>query len=105
MEAYNVRKKIFKCCITLFSGLAMSTHAATLQALTDEQLSETTGQALMSLTYIAPTDTANLEARAQVGDSTVGFYKLGLEATVELNANIKKLQLGCGVPMEVVLVI
>ncbi|EPH36751.1 hypothetical protein L291_1341 [Acinetobacter guillouiae MSP4-18] len=73
-----------------------TTHAATLQALTDEQLSETTGQALMSLTYIAPTDTANLEARRTGGDSTVGFYKLGLEATVELNANIKKLQLGCG---------
>ncbi|ENU57329.1 hypothetical protein [Acinetobacter guillouiae] len=90
-------RKYLSVVLLILSVLAMSTtHAATLQALTDEQLSETTGQALMSLTYIAPTDTANLEARRTGGDSTVGFYKLGLEATVELNANIKKLQLGCG---------
>ncbi|MFW2176086.1 hypothetical protein ACG95N_21610 [Acinetobacter guillouiae] len=90
-------RKYLSVVLLILSVLAMSTtHAANLQALTDEQLSETTGQALMSLTYIAPTDTANLEARRTGGDSTVGFYKLGLEATVELNANIKKLQLGCG---------
>ncbi|WP_314339796.1 hypothetical protein [Acinetobacter guillouiae] len=90
-------RKYLSVVLLILSVLAMSTtHAATLQALTDEQLSEMTGQALMSLTYIAPTDTANLEARRTGGDSTVGFYKLGLEATVELNANIKKLQLGCG---------
>ncbi|MDC5073058.1 hypothetical protein NRA08_18460, partial [Acinetobacter baumannii] len=28
--------------------------------------------------------------------SNVGFYKLGLEAELEINANIRKLQLGCG---------
>lgn len=90
-------RKYLNVVLLILSVLAMSmTHAATLQALTDEQLSETTGQALMSLSYIAPTDIANLEARRTGGDSSVGFYKLGLEANVELNANIKKLQLGCG---------
>jgi len=62
-----------------------------LQSLSDSEMSATTGQALMSLSYIAPTDQANLDTS---GD--VGFYKLGLEAKIEINANIKKLQLGCG---------
>ncbi|SPL71092.1 hypothetical protein [Acinetobacter stercoris] len=38
----------------------------------------------------------NLETSRSGGDRTVGFYKLGLDAELELNANIKKLQLGCG---------
>ncbi|WP_151798759.1 hypothetical protein [Acinetobacter bereziniae] len=89
--------KYLNVALLVFSGLTMaSSDAATLQPLSDQQLSETTGQALMSLSYLAPTDTTNLEARRAGGDSSVGFYKLGLEATVELNANIKKLQLGCG---------
>ena len=89
--------KYLNVALLVFSGLTMaSSYAATLQPLSDQQLSETTGQALMSLSYLAPTDTTNLEARRAGGDSSVGFYKLGLEATVELNANIKKLQLGCG---------
>ena len=71
-------------------------QAGTLHQMSDEQLSETTGQALMSLSYIAPNDSANLESKRVGGDSNIGFYKLGLEAELELNANIKKLQLGCG---------
>ena len=87
--------------LTLFtlSAFAMPlTHATstTLVSLSDEQLSEATGQALMSLSYIAPTDTANLERQRVGGNTNIGFYKLGLEAELELNANIKKLQLGCG---------
>ena len=67
-------RKYLNVVLLILSVLAMSmTHAATLQALTDEQLSETTGQALMSLSYIAPTDIANLEARRTGGDSSVGF--------------------------------
>ena len=66
-----------------------------LSVMTDEQMSETTGQALMSLSYISPTDSANLQSKNAPG-SNIGFYKLGMEAELELNANIKKLQLGCG---------
>ncbi|NJG87356.1 hypothetical protein, partial [Salmonella enterica] len=66
------------------------------QRLTDEQLSETTGQALMSLSYTSPTDASNLESKRDGSAKNIGFYKLGLEADLELNANIKKLQLGCG---------
>ncbi len=68
----------------------------TLKSMTDSELSAATGQALMSLSYVAPTDLANQEANRFGGDKTIGFYKLGLEAEMELNVNIKKLQLGCG---------
>ena len=49
----------------------------------------------MSCTKIAPNDSANLE-KLRDSSSNVGFYKLGLEAELEINANIRKLQLGCG---------
>ncbi|WP_038343126.1 hypothetical protein [Acinetobacter sp. A47] len=69
---------------------------STLKSLSDSEMSATTGQALMSLSYIAPTDTKNLESQRSGGDQSLGFYRLGMEAELELNANIKKLQLGCG---------
>lgn len=96
--------KIKPFCIALIS-LSVSVayaNSTTLQSMSDEQLSDTTGQALMSLSYIAPTDATNLEAKRKdsagniIGAKNIGFYKLGLEAELELNANIKKLQLGCG---------
>ncbi len=88
----NIRLKSLVCCV----GLSMASHHAfaeqtSMQALSDAELSQVEGQALMSLNYISPTDTAN-----QMKGQNVGFYKLGMEAEVELNANIKKLQLGCG---------
>ena len=89
--------KYLNMALLALSSMGISaSYAATLQVMTDEQLSDTTGQALMSLSYIAPTDTANLESKRAGGDKNIGFYKLGLEAELELNANIKKLQLGCG---------
>ncbi|NUF15246.1 hypothetical protein [Acinetobacter lactucae] len=69
--------------------------ASTLVPMSDAELSATRGQALMSMSYVAPTDSANLE-KLRDSNSNVGFYKLGLDADLELNANIKKLQLGCG---------
>ncbi|WP_296281102.1 hypothetical protein [uncultured Acinetobacter sp.] len=88
--------KHLNIALLAFGSLTInSSYAGTLQAMTDQQLSNTTGQALMSLSYIAPNDAANLETK-RVSSSNIGFYKLGLEADVALNANIKKLQLGCG---------
>ncbi|WP_086203655.1 hypothetical protein [Acinetobacter silvestris] len=89
--------KYLNIALLALSTLSMSgVYAGSLQSMTDEQLSATTGQALMSLTYIAPTDVTNLESQRAGGDKNMGFYKLGLEANIEINANIKKLQLGCG---------
>lgn len=62
-----------------------------LIALTDDELSDTKGQALFNLSYLAPNQAGNFESL-----SNIGFYRLGLEAELELNANIRKLQLGCG---------
>lgn len=69
------------------------THAddSTLKSLSDSELSQVQGQALMNLTYTDPS-----KANASMASQNIGFYKLGMEADVELNANIKKLQLGCG---------
>lgn len=90
--------KSLHLALLALGGLCLNTTNATstLTSLTDTEMSATTGQALMSLSYIAPTDAANLERARSGGDQTVGFYKLGMEAELELNVNIKKLQLGCG---------
>lgn len=94
----DIQEKIkdgFKRIIVITSLLAtpiMSfAYDGKLQQLNDAELSEVNGQALLSLSYIDPKDSANT-----MKGQGVGFYKLGLEAELELNANIKKLQLGCG---------
>lgn len=76
--------------LTASISVAMA-NPSQLHALSDDELSDINGQALMSLSYIAPTDTEN-----KMASSGIGFYKLGMEAEVDLNANIAKLQLGCG---------
>lgn len=80
----------------LICASAFSISGSAMQQMSDQELADTTGQALMSLSYLAPTDSANLETHRTGGDKNIGFYKLGLEAKVAINANIKKLQLGCG---------
>lgn len=96
----EIDKKIIKIaklafiCTGLFSsinGFASILHSESLIQLNDSELSDVNGQALMSLSYIAPNDSVN-----KMQGQGVGFYKLGLEAELDLNANIKKLQLGCG---------
>ncbi len=77
----------------------------TLKSMTDSELSATTGQALMSLSYVAPTDLANKEALRDGGDKTIGFYKLGLEAEMELNVNIKNFSWVVVASMELAVVI
>ncbi|MBJ9986001.1 hypothetical protein IAE19_11200 [Acinetobacter sp. S40] len=80
-------------CATASVG---SLHAASgLITMSDSELAATEGQALMSLSYIAPNDSTNLE-KIRDSSSNIGFYRLGMEAKVELNANIANLQLGCG---------
>lgn len=64
--------------------------------MSDEELAQVQGQALMSLSYISPVDTKNIESTRTGSTKDIGFYKLGMEAEIELNVNIKKLQLGCG---------
>ncbi|ENX17676.1 hypothetical protein F895_00820 [Acinetobacter sp. CIP 64.2] len=91
-------KSLHFAMLTLGSLCLNSAYAAstTLHRLSDTEMSATTGQALLSMSYIAPSDTKNLESQRTDGDPNLGFYRLGMEAELELNANIKKLQLGCG---------
>lgn len=95
----TIKSTILKTTLTGLAALSCCWAAAannSLIELDDEALSATQGQALLSLSYIAPRDVLNLESGRRGGDANIGFYKLGLEADVELNANIRKLQLGCG---------
>nr|WP_032864468.1 hypothetical protein [Acinetobacter dispersus] len=84
----GIHKSILASCL-LIPMLAPHTWASSgLVEMTDNELSAARGQALLSLGYTAP-DTSNAL-------KNFGYYKLGLEAKLELNANIRSLQLGCG---------
>lgn len=73
----------------LMSASALSYAEVGLTSLTDTEMAAETGQALFNLSYLAPSQPGN-------NSTGIGFYKLGIEAELELNANIKNLQLGCG---------
>ncbi len=75
----------------LLLGLPLAANAMT--PMTNEQLSATTGQALLTADYIAPNSLGVTDPNTQM---PIGFYRMGLDAIVETNVNINKLQLGCG---------
>jgi hypothetical protein len=68
--------------IGLLALLVAGSSQAAMQSLTDTELDAVQGQALITAGY---TSSGNM-----------GFYKVGLQANLEINANIRKLQLGCG---------
>ncbi len=86
--------KIKQLCISVALGvLSLPVLASSgLVNLTEDEMSSVEGQALFNLSYLAPGQAGN---PVPVG-TNVGFYTLSMEAEVALNANIKKLQLGCG---------
>ncbi len=59
--------------------------------LADEELSAINGAALMNMSYTDP-----VLVNQQMVDENIGFYKLSLDAVMDLNVNVKSLQLGCG---------
>lgn len=87
----------------ILSSIAINTHALT--PLNDEALSRIDGQALLNMSAQVGTSIKGVEVdpndpskqiSTTYDQTDLTFYKLGLNADVELNANIKKLQLGCG---------
>lgn len=71
--------------------------AIAIQTLDDQQLSQATGQSAFFTNYIGPTDLGNPNNGVTTGSTNnIGFYTLGLNGTLSLNANINRLQLGCG---------
>lgn len=81
----------------LFCGLIFSASSATfaLESLGEDAMRQIDGQSLITLQYLAPGDVGNSPSN-NAANANIGFYKLGMEAVMELNANINKLQLGCG---------
>lgn len=79
-----MKKIILATIAALVLVLGMTKMSYAMTTLDDESLSDVTGQALFSL--------------VKETDSTQGldFFKLGLQAELSLNTNIKSLQLGCG---------
>lgn len=69
-------------CMVSLSSMAF----AGMVPLDDKELSQQTGQALFMM---------DKTTRA-TGADTFTFYKMGLDAVMDINTNIKKLQLGCG---------
>ncbi|MNZ08785.1 hypothetical protein D3C78_256000 [compost metagenome] len=87
-----MNKSLISILITATLGLSQS-YAMT--ALNDEELAGVEGQSLMNLEFQQGTNTTDAQGKTY-NQSNIGFYKLALSAELELNANIKKLQLGCG---------
>ena len=77
------------------SALSLTTMTYAMTSLDDQALSEVDGQALLNLEYLQGSNQTDALG-VSYNQSNIGFYKLGLNAEMELNANIKKLQLGCG---------
>lgn len=76
------------------SILAVQSFAASsLHSLNDEQMRQATGQALL---YMGTTAGSTIDPNYSTKYGNMSFYKMGLQADLEANLNIKKLQLGCG---------
>lgn len=78
-------KKIIVKALVL-STIGLTFQASALTSMDDLELSQVEGQALLSMNV----------TQGVGSQSTMGFYRLGIDAEISLNANIKKLQLGCG---------
>lgn len=88
MTSSATMKYLFsKPLVSLFAlaGLVVSFPSFAMVEMKDEQLSDITGQALLQM--------GKTEGQGISSDTT--FYKAGLDARLELNMNIEKLQLGC----------
>ncbi len=72
----------------LLLSTVVASQAWALESLDDQGLSEVSGQAsLFNADYIAPS--------VGVNGGNVGFYRLGVDAEINMNANINALRLGC----------
>ena len=87
-------KNIFKKTLiasALSVALTPIIALADMAELSDSEMSDEVGQALLSMGYTAPSGSGT-----GVTTSDYAYYKLGLEAKMEINLNIRNLQLGCG---------
>lgn len=66
---------------------------ADLSKMNDSEMASQTGQALFMMDKITGDGSTGSTGK---GENGITFYKMGLDGVLDLNANIKKLQLGCG---------
>lgn len=98
-----MKKIILKTLVLSMIGMASTAQA--MIPLDDNDLSKIEGQALLNMSVqvgksvsaieVDPTDPSK-QITTTINQSNISFYKLGLNAEMELNTNIRKLQLGCG---------
>lgn len=81
-----VFQRLFTILVLLMFGLSLSWA---MDSMDDQALDTVTGQSLFTADYVAPSASSN-------PSSTIGFYRLTMDAQMDLNMNIKKVQLGCG---------
>src|SRR5690554_5009083 len=73
--------------LALLTGLLALNAAMAMQPLSDEEMGAVSGQALLMM---------DMREGIQGQSEDYNFYRAGLDAIVEINANFEKLQLGCG---------
>lgn len=82
-----VLKKLCHAMLAI-TPLFMANTSFALKEINDKELATVTGKELLQFSTIMPGEMGNPN-----GD--VGFYRLGLDAKIEINSNINKLRLGC----------
>lgn len=75
-------------------ALGAGTAHAEMQAIADEDLADVAGQALFVADKILPNSLPGAGGGGSSTDFT--FYRIGLDAVLDLNMNIDRLKLGCG---------
>lgn len=88
----KIKAAVLAFLVTMLALLPTTVNAE-LSTLSDAELSAQSGQALFLMDKITGTGTSGTSG---TGENGITFYKMGLDAVLDINANIKKLQLGCG---------
>jgi len=83
-----IKQKTMRPLLALSIAISI-TPVQGMQAMNDESLSKITGQALFVSDKIDPSG-------APLSPTDFTFYRMGMDIELALNANIDKLQLGCG---------
>jgi len=80
---------------SLLFFLIVSTHtlAWSLENLDDDDMRQTSGQSLFTATYMNGNGVVGSSGTGQTG---FDFYRLGLDAELSMNMNVRSIKLGCG---------
>lgn len=82
-----VWRQLLTCTLLMLTSLI--THA--MQKLSDDQMSQVTGKEFLTLTTVGTNDLGN-------PNENVAFYRVGMNAQIDINTNINALRLGCDSP-------